>query len=304
MIRIKPIELSDKPWFEKLCRAENSRSADYSFGTTYMWDVAYKQKIAQLGDRLIITPGYCGNPFFAFPVGSGELKGVIEEMHACASSKRIPFRMRGVTMKHKAILEEMYPDKFKFIEDRAQHDYIYLAEKLATMAGKKLHAKRNHINRFVENNNWSFTPMTADLTPVCLELLDKWTEESGALPEKSLDFEHEAIERGLRNFDYLGLEGGVLWSENDPIAFTMGERISTDTFVVHFEKAFADIQGAYPMTTREFVRQIMAEHPDIVYINREDDMGKENLRKAKLSFYPEFLVEKHTAVWKSEDHQR
>ncbi len=206
--------------------------------------------------------------------------------------------MRGVTENHKKDLEELFPGHFQFEEDRDYWDYIYLAEKLATLSGKKLHGKRNHINRFIEEHTWSFQPITREIVPACMDMLAQWTTANADQLYDGVEEEHVAIVRAFENFDALDLEGGALFSGDRLIAFTIGEKIADDTFNIHFEKAYSDIQGAYPMVSREFVRQILARHPEIVYINREDDMGKENLRRAKLNYFPAFMVEKYTAIWR------
>jgi len=80
------------------------------------------------------------------------------------------------------------------------------------------------------------------------------------------------------------------------IAFTIGEPLNSDTYIVHFEKAFSDIQGAYPMINREFARHIQTLRPNIRYFNREEDLGIESLQRAKRSYYPVFMVEKYHAT--------
>ena len=102
----------------------------------------------------------------------------------------------------------------------------------------------------------------------------------------------------MEHYHELGLEGGLIRVYGEVVAFTMGDMLCADTFDVHFEKAYGELQGAYAMINREFARQVRARHPEIKYLNREDDMGVEGLRKAKQSYYPDLMVEKHTAVMK------
>ena len=149
-------------------------------------------------------------------------------------------------------------------------------------------------NRFEKEHSWEFKRLTPQLMPWCMGMLGEWHGDYGSTPD-GLDDEHAAIVRGFMRWRELGLEGGALFAEGKLVGFTVGEVTSSDTFDVHFEKAFASIPGAYPMVCREFARQIMADHPNIVYLNREDDMGHENLRSAKLEYYPEFLLAKYTA---------
>ena len=298
MLEFKPVELSDKEWIAPIVAAEDSPSADYNFGNIFMWDHAYHQLVARTGDRLVVSPRYdVENPFFVFPIGSGDLASAVSDVAEYARERELPLIFRGVSEKHVSQLETAFPGRFEFIEEPDCADYVYSAEKLVTLAGKKLHGKRNHINRFIEDNNWRFEELTLDKTTACMDMLAQWTLENLEQMDDGVYEEHMAIEQAFKYYDELGLEGGTLYSGDRLIAFTIGEKISSNTFNVHFEKAFSDIQGAYPMVNREFVRQIRAKHPEIEYINREDDMGKENLRQAKLSYYPDLMVRKFTARW-------
>ena len=150
-------------------------------------------------------------------------------------------------------------------------------------------------NRFEKTHSWEFRRLTRGLIPACMEMLGQWQAEFDTPPD-GLEEEHGAIIRAFMRYDALGLEGGALFAEGRLIGFTIGEVISSDTFDVHFEKAFASIPGAYPMVCREFTRQLLADHPQLVYLNREDDMGQDNLREAKLEYAPELLLAKYTAV--------
>ena len=187
--------------------------------------------------------------------------------------------------------------------DRDGYDYLYEVERLAELGGKKLHAKRNHINRFVENNpTWAYEEITPATLPECLEMDKEWYRRSlqreGDAEERDLGDEGIALRTAMEHYEELGLEGGLIRVYGEVVAFTIGDRLSADTYDVHFEKAYGELQGAYAMINREFARWVRARHPEIRYLNREDDMGVEGLRKAKQSYYPDLMVEKHTAVMK------
>ncbi|MGI6072255.1 MAG: DUF2156 domain-containing protein [Lachnospiraceae bacterium] len=299
MTEFHPISISDKDIIVTRLRAENSRSADYNFGNLIMWDSRFRKQIAVVGDRLIIDirNSSCPRlecPYFVFPVGSGDLKPAIAFMKEYAAQRNCPLSIRGITEEQRTLLESEFPARFEFSETRDLFDYIYLAEKLSTFAGRKLHAKRNFCNRFERTYNWDFIRLTPELVPDCLELFDKWRIDVDMSVDGALD-EYNAITAGFKHWDILELEGGVLRIDGQIIGFTVGERTSDDTFIVHFEKALSVHPGAYPMICREFAKQIVHDYPDIVYINREDDMGQENLRKAKLGYYPEYLLKKYLA---------
>lgn len=138
----------------------------------------------------------------------------------------------------------------------------------------------------------------ADLTE-CMELNDRW-DAAGRVREgeeeaEDIFNEKKGILLAFRHFDELGLEGGVLRVDGRVVAFTMANRLTADTFDVHFEKAFGEMQGDYAIINREFARQIRRRHPEVKYLNREDDMGLEGLRRAKESYYPDLMAEKHSA---------
>ena len=296
-LTFRPVTLADKPWLDDIIRQEDARSAEWCFSGIFAWRDTYHQQVASIGNRLMIRLICHGPPFYAFPIGKGDLEAAIWAMHQDVAQFNAPLMMRGLTEKTKTELEEAFPGQFIFTPDPNAFDYIYEAESLATLAGKKLHAKRNHINRFVENNpDWVFEPLTRETLPQCIAMTRAWALHQ----QKDDTFASEllALHQAFTHYEALELEGGLLRADGEVIAFTIGEPINSDTYIIHFEKAFSDIQGAYPMINREFARHIRRTHPHIRYINREDDMGIESLQKAKRSYYPAFMLEKYTALWR------
>lgn len=302
MIDFKPVELSDKAWMDSHIREENSQSADFNFTNIYIWDKSFYQHVAEYGGRLLVKLTYPEHPFYTFPVGGGDLVPIVSALYEDAKKNGLNLIIRGMTPEHIPMLEAAFPGKFEISPDTPFFDYMYSTEKLATLSGKKLHSKRNHINRFLEDNNWSIEPLTGDNLNECKAFTETWLGEHNG---KFDDFpsESSALARAFDNFDFLELEGAVLRVDGAIAAYAIGEKLNSDTFVIHFEKAVPDIQGAYAMINREFARMILEKHPKTIYINREDDMGMENLRRAKRSYYPEFMVEKYSAVWKEETEQ-
>lgn len=297
MLNFKTVTLCDKEWIDEIVFAENSPSADYNFGNIYIWDKAFRQLVCRLDGRMLTKLRYEGHPSFAFPIGTGALRPAIEALREYAAVKGYPFRLHGVTEGHKAMLEAEYPGGFSYEEDTDCFDYVYAAEKLATYSGKALHGKKNHCNRFEAENDWRFVELTREYIPGCLDMLDVWTEDNSLRLADSISAEHDAIIRAFAAFERLSLEGGVLLSGGRIVGFTVGEMINEDTFDVHFEKAEGSINGAYPMVCRELTRMMLAKHPALKYINREDDMGLAPLRFSKQSYKPEYLLKKYTALW-------
>ena len=193
-LTFKTVTLCDKAWVDQIVMAENSPSADYNFGNIYIWDKFYKQLICRFEDRMITKLRYQGERAFAYPIGSGPLKPAIEALRGFCAEKGYPLVLYGVTEKHIGELEALYPGCFQFSSDDSTADYIYSAEKLATFSGKALHGKKNHCNRFEAENDWDFLPLTRELIPGCLDMLDVWTEENAERLDSSIRNEHDAIE--------------------------------------------------------------------------------------------------------------
>lgn len=293
MLTFHPLTLDDKAKIDRFVAAENSRSADFNFNTFYLWDSKYRRMVAD-GDACIIMlrPGR-GAPMFVWPIGGESATALRELLDYCAAGG-FPLCFFGLEERHAETLEALYPGKFSITEDRDYEDYIYEADKLISLAGKHLHGKRNHINRFIQEHEWRFEPLERGMFPDCLTLLETWTEHTDT-SAGMVGSERNAILKAFANYEALGFLGGALYAENQMIAFTFGEKICSDTFQVRFEKARGEINGAYPMVNREFVQLIRKRYPEIQYINREDDMGLENLRKSKESYYPAFLLRKFNA---------
>ncbi len=293
MIDLHPVTLADKAWVDPIVLAENSPSADYNFGNIFLWDETYRQQIGRLGGRMVVLLSYEHRPFFAWPVGSGDAAPVLDEMRAYAREQGFDFVLRGVTADHLPLVRALWGDGCAVTPERDLWDYLYSAEKLDTLSGKHLHGKRNHIHRFEQEYDWRFTPLTEDLFDPCRAMLDRWMESCGEDERDGIDDEYRAIRRAFEYYGPLGLDGGVLWAGGRIVAFSIGEMASADTFDAHFEKAYSDVNGAYPMINREFVRHIRAVHPQVQWINREDDTGRPSLRQSKLTYHPDRMVEKY-----------
>lgn len=300
MLEFKTLTLEDKAWVDELVMSENSPSAGFNFGNIYIWNKHCKHLVARWGDRMVTKLRHGDYPAFVFPIGQGPLAPAVEAIREFAAARGCPLVLRGLTEKHAAQLEQACPGGFTYSEDEGSADYVYLAEKLATYSGKALHSKKNHCNRFEAENDWDFIPLSRALIPGCLDMLDNWTEENAQRLDPSIGLEHDAILKAFAAYEKLGFEGGVLRVQGKIVGFSLGEFTSPDCFDVHFEKADSGINGAYPMVCRELTRQLMAAHPQLKYMNREEDMGLESLRRSKQSYKPEFMVRKFTARWKHE----
>ena len=295
MLEFTPLQLSDRERYLHGYHGENCRSSTYSFGTTYLWSLQCRRNIAKLGERIVVEYLCCSqNFFYGWPLGRGDVAEAIAALREYAQANDLPLVLKAITAEQKAALESACPGAFDYSAEEDNFDYIYDAQALSTLAGKKLHGKRNHCNRFAATYNWRCEKLTPTLFDDCRAILRRWAEGNGGGSEE----EKLAIDCALENWDALDFRGAILYADGEPVAFTMGEYLGRDTVDVHFEKAVDGVQGAYPMICREFIRQLLEENPELRYVNREEDMGIPGLRKAKEDWYPLFKLEKFTAVWK------
>ena len=301
MIEFQAPTPADKAWVDELLALGNLRGCDYNFTNLFVWQKAYRFELARMGNFLLIRlRGRTGNSYM-YPAGSGDIAAAVRALETDAAERGEPLRLVCLTPPQMAELEEFFPGRFTCTADRDGYDYLYDIDRLADLGGKKLHAKRNHIHRFEENNpTWAYEEITPASLPECLKMDQEWYRRSlqreGEVEERDLGDEGIALRAAMEHYEELGLEGGLIRVYGEVVAFTIGDRLSADTYDVHFEKAYGELQGAYAMINREFARWVREHHPEVKYLNREDDMGVPGLRKAKESYYPDLLVEKHTAI--------
>lgn len=303
MIPFHPPAISDKPWVDRYLAQGSCRGCEYNFTTLFTWAGAYRQEIADFGSALCIrATGPMGSGYL-WPVGTGDPAAVLAALEADAGARGEPFRLFCLAPEQARALEELRPGQFALTPDRDGWDYLYEIDKLSDLGGRKLHGKRNHCKRFEENNpTWTYEEMTPAALAECIEMDAEWDrrsrEREGLEEARDMAAEKQALLLAAQHFQALGLEGGVLRVYGEVVAFTMGDKLGADAFDVHFEKAYGELQGAFAMINREFARQVRARHPGVRWLNREDDMGIEGLRRAKESYYPDQMVEKSWAVRK------
>lgn len=294
MLDFKPLTLADRAWAHPILYAAGRMGCEYSFANLLFW-MSDHGGVARVGDFLCPVGNWTGKRLLFYPVGTGDLKPVIEALREDAAQRGEPFALRGVTDADRAALDHLYPGRFTYTLIRDSYDYVYPIEQMTDLAGKKLQAKRNHINRFLADNpGWYTLPLTEDTAPLCLAFAQRWYDVHDA--SRSLRTERKALELTLTHFRELEMDGLLLHDGEKVVAFTVGNRIAGEVFDVNFEKADANVSGAYALINREFSRAIHEKYPAVKWLNREDDMGLEGLRRAKESYHPQFL-EKASAAW-------
>jgi hypothetical protein len=295
MLDLRKVIIEDREWVTALMRRTGLRGSEYTFANLFNWSQAHTLRIGRFEDLLIARSGVVAWTYL-YPAGEGDLIAAVEAMKLQAQEASMPFSMYGIPAEGVNRLEGLFPGRFSFKPLRDNFDYIYLRENLAALSGKKLHAKRNHINRFRQDNpDWRYERLTLENLPEAMRMSVEWCRRNGCHETHSLQREACAVRSAFEHYGQLGLTGGLLRAKGVVVAFTFGSPITDDTFGVHVEKAFSEVQGAYPMINQQFV---LNELSGYTYVNREEDTGDEGLRRSKQSYQPIMMYERYSAVEK------
>ena len=297
MINFQRLTLEQKAEYESILLSGEPRGCEYSFANQYLWG---RQQTAFLHGCVAFFAHFDGRSVYPYPIGGGDRRKVVEEILLDARQRGIPCRIVSMTDSDARELEEWFPGKFLLRPDRDSFDYVYAIDDLAELKGRKFQKKRNHLNRFRQQNpDCRLLPIDPCNMDQARHLVDVWYyQRVRSDPEHNYLLENIAMARAFHHYRELEMEGCMLMSRGEVIAVTMATRLGPDTFDVHFEKAREDVEGAYNAINCEFARYLREKHPEVRFLNREDDLGLEGLRKAKLSYNPHHLMEKHWAyVW-------
>lgn len=293
MINFRPISMQDKALFDKALHGNKIASCDYSFATIICWQHHFQTEIAQVAGCIILHfIDNDGLPCYLSPLGDGDKVAAVKAMIDDA-------RCRGERFSIGAVTHELYNQLELYLGHiiraefyRDQFEYIYSRENLATLSGSHLQSKRNHVNKFCSlYPNYEIREINSHNAFDCIKLYNQWRCQIECRKDDSSEMINEqmSVEIALNYFDELHLKGITLWVDNKMIAFAYGEMLTADTFLTHAEKALTIYEGSYAMINK-LTAQFVAK--DALYINREEDMGLEYLRQAKMSYKPVMLLEK------------
>ena len=302
LIDFHRITLEDKERYERCAFAEPERGCEFSFANVFMWA---RREIAFVGGCVAFFAHFNGRSVYPFPIGSGDKRAVVEAILEDARQRGIPCRITGMTGEDRQNLETWFPEIFAFRVARDSFDYVYERDALADLRGRKLQKKRNHFNRFrTEHPDYRVEPIgCANLARVQHMVNDWYLSRRQSDPLGDYLLESLAMAKAFRHYEALDMEGIALLEGDTVIAVTMGSRMADNTFDVHFEKAREQYAGAYNAVNCEFARHIRLKHPEVIFLNREDDMGLEGLRKAKLDYQPHHMVEKFWACLREDIYE-
>ena len=291
MIEFQRPDPADQAVYNAYLQNSGHRGCEYSFVNLCLWG---RQRAAFYEGHLVFFSQFNRKSVYLFPVGSGDKRAVLEALMADARERGIPCRFTGLIREDRELLEELYPGKFRYHYDRDSFDYVYDIHDLADLKGRKFQRKRNHLNRFLASNpDHSLEEITRENLSEVKALVEQWyTLRLAADPHADYHMEMAALGKALTCREALGLEGMLLRVAGKAVAMTMGSFLNADTFDIHFEKALDVADGAYAAINNGFAKHLREKYPQLLWLNREDDMGLEGLRKAKLSYNPHHMVEK------------
>lgn len=292
MIEFQKLDIHNKAKYDEYLMHCGKRGCEYSFSNLFLWG---RQRAAFYGENLVFFSQFNQRSVYLFPICRGDLKDTIDAIIHDAHTRGIPCRLTSLTHTDCDTLEALYPGRFRFHHDRNSFDYLYNIQDLATLKGKKFQKKRNHLNKFRQlHPDYSLVPITDENTPLAQQALEVWYQKyMERNPVADIHMEQVALTKALRHREELGMEGMLLMEDGQVLAMTLGSILSPDTFDVQFEKAIEET--AYVAICSGFAAHLMEKYPQIQFLNREDDLGLEGLRKSKLAYNPVELVEKHWA---------
>ncbi|MBI5598314.1 MAG: DUF2156 domain-containing protein [Deltaproteobacteria bacterium] len=256
--------------------------SEFAFANIYLFREAHAYGISRLKDNLLVITGSDnGKSFFMLPFGlpgKDTLNRLFERFSSMKCvSEEMAGRLKGLGC--------------NIMEDRDNFDYIYSREEMASLSGRKFHRRKNLVNAFMANHSCEARPLLEEYRGDALALLDRWRRERGALHASGGDY--AAAKEALERMDTLQLCGGIYYVEGRPAAYTLGEELGGGkTFAIHFEKGVGEYKGLMQFVSQAFASILPEKYG---HINREQDLGIEGLRKAKLALRPSGFVRKYRA---------
>ena len=287
----KPLELEDRAFIHDMLWGYGPGISEMTFTNLFIWRGHYGFQWAVYKDWLLIISREGANGTYAFqPVGPSSRKEAVVVLLEWLRDEKNIENPRIERADERCVAELGGMENIVIEPLRDHFDYVYRREDLVQLAGSKYRSKRNHINQLLRFYSFEYEPLQEKHIDDCLALQEKWCQMNRCEDDLDLLSEDEAIREILTQYNALHVQGAVIIIEGRVGAFTAGERLNNDTVVIHIEKADPDIPGLYPLINQQFCKNM---RDDAIYINREQDLGIDGLRKAKLSYYPDHFVEKY-----------
>lgn len=296
MIEFKSPKLSDYKKFAPFFSSEGELSCEMNFISIYVWKRVYENQFYMDDKTLIFKSKTDDGKGYVFSLPYGDFDyGMSVIFDYCKEQGIAPDIWTSQGPRLTEFLKKY--NCYKIIPERDNFDYIYNQSDLANLSGKKYHSKRNHISAFSKKYNWSYETLNDQNKEDFLAFSNKWYEDKGIEEDEGLRAEKKALSEILESNEGIEYKGALIRVDGRVVAITLGSPINSKVFDIHYEKADKDFAAAYTLINREFAARELGGY---TYINREDDLGLEGLRKAKLSYKPEIILEKYSMIYKGE----
>lgn len=289
------ITLDTKPLIESFTKPWELECSDFSFTNLFIWGIGGKMQYAVKEDVLYIKLHFHGVPEYLWSplprLGqTGQYGDYVKTALDYLREQNTVPTLRSVGIRFKELISQHCPALYINPTPQAD-DYVYLSENMIGLKGKKLHGKRNHINKFMTlYPDFEYGNLDETMMDECMHIYNEWFDNKDDEESKALADERKSVELALRHMTALGLTGGCIRLNGKIEAFTLGERLTKDMQLIHIEKANPSINGLYPMINQQYAIHNCA---DVTFINREEDMGLQGMRQAKRSYQPVRMIEKH-----------
>jgi hypothetical protein len=296
VLNFAPLDLSDQERYSALYALCPEPSSQYSFFALWGWNQTDPIELAWTDAPLCWIRSGRKNGLLA-PVGdwaSTDWADAFGRLGAWLDGAGLPRCLLDVPESLVNLLPGSLRGKLNLTELRDEWEYIYSVPDLAGLKGGKYAAKRTHVKSFLENYEWSYRPLLPEDFPELLAFQAEWCARRGCEEDPLLCAEDLAIRRALEFWDVLPLTGAMLFVDGKAAAYTIGEELSTDTIDIRFEKAGSEYMGVYQALNRLFLER---QGQTYQWVNREEDMGTEGLRKAKMSYHPTRFLKKYRLNW-------
>lgn len=294
MIDWKFVDIGDKALFDAYYKSYESEVSDYNFTQLLLWAEAYQIAYALIDGFLVVRlqAPHETVPYIHMPVGRGNLDQVIKKVKADFEAHSEIMTIRSITRLQYIELKKQVDMEMKFKLLRDQYEYIYPSHDLSKLNTKKLKRKLDMYKSFRRNHETTVHKLSDIDAKAIGDMLDEWYDNMAE--SDVLTAEREGIKKVLRHLETLDCIGCVIKSKGRPIAFSIGEALTENMFLVLIEKAIRDYKGAYVALIKEFAHMY---GKDYTFTNREEDLGIPGLRKSKLLYRPCRFVEKGVAYF-------
>lgn len=290
--------------FIKICDADieilkeytqraGTHNCEFSIGNIFLWNDVNRLHCAIVDDVLVYRTINGKSAVYSPICLPDNISDFVKILESDAKDNGCSFTLNNLSASMAERLREFCGDEFDFEYDRADSDYIYSVEDLINLSGTKYHSKKNNLNKFIKNNEFVYEEISRENIAECIAMKNKWAEKK---PDSS-DYQEELLilDRAFAEYEKFDFIGGLIRIKGEVVAFSFGDELCKDTFVTHFEKAYDDIPGLYQAINQQFAVNSISGYQ---YVNREDDMGIEGMRKAKMSYKPVYLLDKYYTVQK------